>query len=75
MEQILVKDIPENKLDFFLELVKNLGFSFETKAEGKKLTRKQQEFVDGLKDALNDVELHRQGKKKLKTIDQLLDEL
>jgi hypothetical protein len=40
-----------------------------------KLTRKQQEFVEGLKDALNDVELHRQGKKKLKTIDQLLDEL
>jgi hypothetical protein len=75
MEQIIVKNIPENKLDFFLELVKNLGFSFEIKAEEKKLTRKQQEFVDGLKDALNDVELHRQGKKKLKTIDQLLSEL
>jgi len=75
MEQIIVKDIPESKLSFFLELVKNLGFSVETKVEGEKLTSKQQEFVDGLKDALNDVELHRQGKKKLKTIDQLLNEL
>ena len=76
MEEILVKNIPESKLDFFLELVKNLGFSIEMRTgEKKKLTRKQQEFVDGLKDALNDVELHRQGKKKLKTIDQLLDEL
>jgi hypothetical protein len=73
--QRVVIDIPDSKVDFFLELVKNLGFSIEKKEGMKKLTRKQQEFVEGLKDALNDVELHRQGKKKLKTIDQLLDEL
>ncbi len=75
MEQILVKNIPENKLDFFMELVKNLGFTPEVKTGGKRLTRKQQQFVDGLKDSLNEVEQHLQGKIKLKTADQLLNEL
>ncbi|MFN8255405.1 MAG: hypothetical protein U0W24_06930 [Bacteroidales bacterium] len=75
MEQILVKNIPENKLDFFLELVNSLGFTTEIKAEKKKLTRKQQEFVDGLKEALNEVELHMKGKKKLKALEELLNEL
>lgn len=75
MEQILVKNIPENKLGFFLELVRNLGFTPEIKNGGKKLTRKQQQFVDGLKDSLNEVEQHVQGKIKLKSADQLLNEL
>jgi hypothetical protein len=75
MEQILVKNIPENKLSFFMELVKNLGFTPEIKTEGKKLTSKQQQLVDGLKDSFNQVEQHLQGKIKLKTADELLNEL
>jgi hypothetical protein len=47
MEQILVKNIPESKLGFFMELLRNLGFTPEEKNKGKKLTRKQQQFVDG----------------------------
>jgi hypothetical protein len=76
MEEILVKNIPENKLDFFLELVKNLGFSIERKTERKKkLTRKQQEFVEDLNQSLKEVELHRQGKIKLQTAKEFLNEL
>ncbi|HEX3006060.1 MAG TPA: hypothetical protein VHO90_00435 [Bacteroidales bacterium] len=75
MGQILVKNIPENKLGFFMELVESLGFTPEVKTKDKKLTRKKQRFVDGLKDSLNEVEQHLQGKIKLKTADQLLNEL
>jgi hypothetical protein len=73
--QRIVIDIPDNKIDFFLELVKNLGFISEVKAEGKKLTRKQQEFIDDLKQSIKEVELHRQGKIKLQTASEFLNEL
>jgi hypothetical protein len=75
MEDILVKNIPENKVPFFLELVHNLGFVTEKKVEKKKLTPKQKAFVADLKQSLQEVELHLQGKKTLKSADQLLNEL
>lgn len=75
MKQVLVKNIPENKLDFFLEMIKNLGFTTEEKTDVKKLTHSQKKFVDDLQDSLNQVEQHIQGKIKLKTADQLFDEL
>ena len=40
-----------------------------------KYTTEQQEFIDGLKQALIEVELHQQGKIKLPTIEELLKEL
>jgi hypothetical protein len=41
----------------------------------RKLTKEQQEFVDGLKQALIEVELHQQGKIKLQSAQELLAEL
>jgi len=41
----------------------------------KKLTKKQQEFVDDLKHSLMQVEQHINGEIKLQSADQLLDEL
>jgi hypothetical protein len=41
----------------------------------RKLTAEQQEFVDGLKQALIEVELHQQGKIKLQSAQELLAEL
>jgi len=73
MKQVIV-NIPENKYTFFIELVQNLGFKTEKK-DKVKLTPKQSEFVEGTKNALNDVGRHLKGEIKLKTIDQLLDEL
>lgn len=71
-----IVNVPENKADFFLELVKNLKFKVEPKATIKKpLTAEQQEWVNGLKESLHQVELHQQGKIKLKTLDELIDEL
>jgi hypothetical protein len=35
----------------------------------------QQEFVDGLKQSLKEVELHQQGKIKLPTFEEMMNEL
>jgi hypothetical protein len=72
MKQVVL-NVPDNKYPFFMELVKSLGF---VKVHGEaKLTKNQQEFVQGTKDSLKQVERHLKGEIKLKTADQLFDEL
>jgi len=68
--QRVVLDIPDNKINFFMELISNLGFK-----KVKRLSSEQKEFVDDLKDSLNEVELHRQGKIKLQPARDFLHEL
>jgi hypothetical protein len=65
--------IPDNKYTFFMELVKSLGFV--KVSDNPKLTQKQQDFVEGTKKSLDQVEQHLKGEIKLKTADQLFDEL
>lgn len=72
MKQVVL-NVPDNKYPFFMELVKNLGF---VKVPGEaKLTKNQQEFVEGTKKSLEQVEQHLKGEIKLKTADQLFNEL
>ena len=71
----LVLNIPENKYNFFLKVIENFSFVKVSEEKEIKLTHKQKQFIDDTKQALNDVEMHQQGKIKLKTIDQVLDEL
>lgn len=72
MKQVIL-NVPDNKYPFFMELVKSLGF---VKVPGEaELTKNQQEFVEGTKKSLDQVEQHLKGKIKLKTADQLFDEL
>jgi len=72
MKQVVLH-IPDNKYKFFMELVKNLGFvKFPKENE---LTEKQQEFVEGTKKSLDQVEQHLKGAINLKSADQLFDEL
>lgn len=68
--QRVVLDIPDNKINFFMELVSNLGIK-----KVQRLNSKQKEFVDDLKNSLNEVELHRQGKIKLQSARDFLNEL
>jgi len=68
--QRVVIDIPDNKINFFLELVKNLGFK-----KVKRITDKQKEFVDDLKHSLEQVKLHQEGKIKLQSAEDFLNEL
>lgn len=74
MKEITI-EIPDNKLDFFLELVKSLSFTKIQKIDGEPLTLAQQEFFDDLKSAFNQVELHQEGKIKLKNARNFLLEL
>jgi len=73
MKQIVI-NLPENKYDFFIELIKNLGLKTETTDKAIP-TQNQIEFVEGTKNALNDVNRHMDGEIKLRTVEQLLDEL
>ena len=68
--QRIILDIPDNKINFFMELVNNLGFK-----NVEKLSNKQKEFVDDLKNSLKEVELHRQGKIELQSAKDFLNEL
>ena len=85
---INIKD--ESKIDFLLTLLSEFKFveilsSSNGSANGKlknhtapkqkKLTADQQKFVDGLREALEEVKLHRQGKIKLQSAREFLAEL
>lgn len=41
----------------------------------RKFTKKEQDFIDGLKQALIEVKLHQQGKIKLQSLQEFLEEL
>jgi hypothetical protein len=68
----VILDIRDNRISFFMELVKSLDYISvvkEIKDESKSL------FVADLAEAFNDVRLYEQGKKKLKSAKDLLNEL
>ncbi len=69
MQRVII-DIPDNKFNFFMVLVNNLGFK-----KVKKITKEQQQFVQELKDSLEQVKQHQEGKIKLQSAKDFLDEL
>ena len=68
----VILDIKDNRIPFFMELVKSLDYISVVKEV--KDERKSQ-FVANLAEAFNDVKLYEQGKKKLKSGKALLNEL
>lgn len=68
--QRVVLDIPDNKINFFMELINNLGFK-----KVKRLSKEQKEFVDDLKHSLEEVQQHRQGEIQLQPARDFLNEL
>jgi len=64
-------EIPDNVATFGMKVLKSL--SFITKV--KPMTIAAVELWDDLKEAAEQVRLHKQGKLKLKTAQELLDEL
>lgn len=69
----IILDIKEKtRIPFFMELLKSLDYiNVVKKVENK---RKSQ-FIDDLAEAFEDVKAHEQGKKKLKSAKELLNEL
>lgn len=73
----LVLEVPDNKFHFIMELLKNFRF-LKVKTSKKETSKKEilkKEILNGLKEAVEQVNLHKQGKIKLKSLDQLLNEL
>jgi len=68
--QRVVIDIPDNKFRFFMDLVDNLGFK-----KVKQVSKEQQQFLDDLQHSLEQVKQHQQGKIKLQSAREFLDEL
>jgi hypothetical protein len=67
----VIIDIPDKEADFGMKVLKSLSFVKKAKpmsAGGEKLLK-------DLREAAAEVRLHKQGKIKLKTAEQLLNEL
>jgi hypothetical protein len=63
-------EVKDNKADFVLELIESLTF---VKAEV--ISTSKARFLKDFKKAIDDVGLAKEGKIKLKTAEELLDEL
>ena len=68
--QRVVIDIPDNKYNFFMELVNNLGFK-----KVKQISKENQQFVDDLQHSLEQVKQHQDGKIELQSARDFLNEL
>ena len=68
----LILDIKENRAPFFMELIKSLDYINILKEVKNKEKSKN---IQDLAEAFNDVKLHEQGEKTLKSANELLNEL
>ena len=75
----LIVTVPDERASFVKKLLRELNLVVKPAAAPKpvrrKLTPVQQEWVDDFREALQEVELHQQGKIKLKSARELLTEL
>jgi len=80
----LTIEIPEKAEKTLADLVEQLGGKVvsgglksgkKTSGAASKLSRKEQEFLKGFDEAIEFVNLHKEGKVEAKTIDHLLNEL
>jgi hypothetical protein len=67
----VVLDIADNEATFAMKVLKSLSFV----KNAKPMSASAAGLWDDLKEAAEQVRLHKQGKIKLKTAQQLLDEL
>lgn len=63
-------DIKDDKAEFFLELLRNFKY-----VKAKPLLTEKEKQIRDIKEAIEQVKLHRAGKIKLKSAEELLDEL
>jgi len=64
-------DISDNKTDFAMKVLRSLSFV----KKAKTISGAKAEIMEDLQEAAHEVKLHKQGKLKLKTAKELLDEL
>lgn len=66
----ILLDIPEDKVSFFMEVLKNFSF-----VKAKPLLSDNDNFYEGLKEAIEELNEIREGKKKGKELSEFLNEL
>lgn len=73
MKEIIVQ-VPDKKFDFFIELLRSLGFTSYKTAKADKSNSKE-EVVSNVKQGLKELALVENGKIKSRPVKELLDEL
>jgi hypothetical protein len=68
---LVLVEIPDNQAVFGLEVLRNLVFV----KQAKPMTTEKISLWEDLKEASDEVKLHKQGKIKLKSAQDLFDEL
>ena len=76
----LTIEIPQKSEKTLTDLIEQLGGKViksdsDKSDDMRKLSRKEKEFLKGLEEAVEFINLHKEGKVKGKTIDQFLNEL
>lgn len=79
----LIVTVPDDRVAFVKKLLRELSLDVKpvakpkpaTVAQPKKYTPEQQEWIDDFREALNEVELHQQGKIQLQDARDFLNEL
>jgi hypothetical protein len=78
----LIVTVPDDRVSFVKKLLRELNLPVKPVAKArpvatmpKQYTPAQQEWIDDFREALHEVELHQQGKIKLKTLDEFINEL
>ena len=74
MKQITLS-VTDDKVTFFEELVRHLDFVKITDQKDEELTSEEVAFVEGLKNAFQEVKDHQDGKIKLRSAKDFLNEL
>ncbi len=67
---MLLLDIKDDKAPFFMEVLKNFSF-----VKTETLTQSKAQFLKELKGSVDEVSRAKQGEIKLKSADELIDEL
>jgi hypothetical protein len=76
MRQITLS-LPDRQFSFFMKLVK--GFDFikiekNIKVAGSSLSLEHKRILDGISEAVEEINLHRRGIKKMQTFDEMIAE-
>ena len=66
----VVLDIKDNKVDYILELLQKFSF-----VKVKAMKRPKSELIEEIKQSVEEINLYRAGKIKLKSAEEFLDEL
>ncbi len=79
----LIVTVPDDRVNFVKKLLREFNLPVKSAAKPKaaalpkpkKYTPEQQEWIDDFREALNEAELHQQGKIQLQTAEEFLAEL